>query len=298
MGHEPSFTQSFISGGLTGMVSKTVMAPIERVKLLLQTQHASGQIAADQRYSGLINCFVRVYREQGAMSFWRGNTVNVVRYIPSQAMNFALRDKFMHYMLGGVSIEKDFWRYTRNSFIAGGATGGVSLLVLYPFDFARTRVGTDVGSGVHRQYRGSLDCLKQTLIKEGPRAVYRGFDIALVGIVSWRAFYFGGYDTFAKLVLGDRKGGTVAERFAVAQTVTTLAGSAVYPLDSIRRRMMMQAGRKEVMYKNSLHCVRRILAEEGYRGFYRGLSANLLRSVGGSLSLVLFDEIQGILHPQ
>lgn len=69
----------------------------------------------------------------------------------------------------------------------------------------------------------------------------------------------------------------------------------VYPIDSVRRRMMMEAGRPERMYKSSFHCVRTVMTTEGYKGFYRGLSANLLRGVGTSVLLVLYDEIRQVL---
>lgn len=60
--------------------------------------------------------------------------------------------------------------------------------------------------------------------------------------------------------------------------------------------MMMEAGRPERMYKNSFHCVRTVLATEGYRGFYRGLSANMVRGVGTSALLVLYDEIRVVFE--
>lgn len=66
----------------------------------------------------------------------------------------------------------------------------------------------------------------------------------------------------------------------------------VYPIDSVRRRMMMEAGRPKPMYRSSLDCARRMWVDEGYRGFYRGLSANVARGIGTSALLVLYDEIR------
>merc|ERR1712060_193402 len=69
-------------------------APIERVKLLIQTQDANPKIISGEvaRYTGIVNCFTRVSSEQGFSAFWRGNTVNVIRYFPTQAFNFAFKD--------------------------------------------------------------------------------------------------------------------------------------------------------------------------------------------------------------
>lgn len=92
------FFQDFFVGGISAAVSKTVVAPIERVKLLLQVQDAQKNIPADQRYTGIQDCFSRVYREQGVASFWRGNWANVVRYFPTQALNFAFKDTYKKYL--------------------------------------------------------------------------------------------------------------------------------------------------------------------------------------------------------
>ena len=88
------FMLDFIAGGISAAVSKTVVAPLERVKILLQIQDASKFIPKDQQYKGMIDCFSRVHAEQGFLSFWRGNVVNVVRYFPTQALNFAFKDTY------------------------------------------------------------------------------------------------------------------------------------------------------------------------------------------------------------
>ena len=87
-----SFMADFMIGGISAAVSKTIVAPIERVKLLLQVQDASTTIKAEDRYNGIGDCFSRVIKEQGFASLWRGNLANVVRYFPTQALNFAFKD--------------------------------------------------------------------------------------------------------------------------------------------------------------------------------------------------------------
>ena len=87
-----TFLSSSLAGGLSGIVSKTSAAPIERVKLILQTQRINQQIDPSMHYKGPIDCVKRVYHEQGISSFWRGNVANVARYFPSQAILFGLKD--------------------------------------------------------------------------------------------------------------------------------------------------------------------------------------------------------------
>lgn len=81
-GFDPmSFAQDFVAGGIAAAVSKTAVAPIERVKLLLQVQHASKQISKENQYKGIVDAFVRIPKEQGATAFWRGNLANVIRLV-------------------------------------------------------------------------------------------------------------------------------------------------------------------------------------------------------------------------
>ncbi len=118
--------------------------------------------------------------------------MNVTRYIPSQAMNFGLRNYFMEISTRNIPTS-DTKRFLPRSMAAGGATGAVSLALLYPWDFARTRVGVDISSGPNRKFRGGIDCLRQTIKSDGFLALYKGFDAAVVGVVLWRSMYFGLY---------------------------------------------------------------------------------------------------------
>ncbi|WP_411025473.1 MC/SLC25 family protein, partial [Salmonella sp. s55004] len=139
-----SFVKDLAAGGVAAAISKTAVAPIERVKLLLQVQHASKQITKEMQYKGIIDCFSRVTKEQGFFSLWRGNLANVIRYFPTQALNFAFKDKYKQIFLAGVD-KTQFWRYFAGNLASGGAAGATSLCFVYPLDFARTRLAADVG---------------------------------------------------------------------------------------------------------------------------------------------------------
>lgn len=93
-----SFGHNMISGGLSGIAAKTISAPIERVKLLLQTQFINSSISV--QYKGPIDCAKRVLKEEGFLSFWRGNMANVYRYFPQQAMTFGFKDQYRSYFVG------------------------------------------------------------------------------------------------------------------------------------------------------------------------------------------------------
>ncbi|EQC37953.1 solute carrier family 25 (mitochondrial adenine nucleotide translocator), member 4/5/6/31 [Saprolegnia diclina VS20] len=287
-----SFLTDLAAGGVAGGISKTVVAPIERVKLLLQVQAASTQIK--DPYTGIINCFTRVAKEQGVSSFWRGNAANVIRYFPTQALNFAFKDKYKKLFLDGVKKDQ-FWRFFMGNLASGGAAGATSLLFVYPLDFARTRLGADVGVGKSRQYNGLVDCITKVYKSDGAKGLYGGFGVSVGGIIVYRAAFFGGYDTFRDILIADPKNAPIWQKWAVAQVVTTFAGILSYPFDTVRRRMMMQAGRADIMYTSTLHCWGKIMKDEGAGAFFKGAGSNIIRGTGGALVLVMYDEFKAMM---
>lgn len=159
-GRDPvtSFMIDLMAGGLAGGISKTVVAPIERVKLILQTQDASTQIAQDKKYKGIFDAFRRIPVEQGVSSLWRGNMANIIRYFPTQALNFAFKDKYKKIFVRH-DPKTDFWKFFAGNLASGGAAGATSLAFVYPLDFARTRLAADVGSNKTRQFTGLGNCI-------------------------------------------------------------------------------------------------------------------------------------------
>jgi len=292
-----SFAKDFIAGGVSAAVSKTAVAPIERVKLLLQVQHASKQIEESKRYKGIIDAFVRIPKEQGLIAYWRGNLANVIRYFPTQALNFAFKDKYKQIFLGGVDKKTQFWRHFAGNLASGGAAGATSLCFVYPLDFARTRLGADVGkTGAERQFKGLGDCLVKVFKSDGLIGLYRGFNVSVQGIIIYRAAYFGFFDT-AKGMLPDPKNTPIYISWMIAQTVTTVSGIISYPFDTVRRRMMMQSGlaKNELMYKNTIHCWGKIARTEGSSAFFKGALSNVFRGTGGALVLVFYDELKKLI---
>jgi solute carrier family 25 (adenine nucleotide translocator) protein 4/5/6/31 len=285
------FLIDLASGGTAAAVSKTVVAPIERVKLLLQVQDASKSIAVDKRYKGIIDVLTRVPKEQGFLALWRGNLANVIRYFPTQALNFAFKDTYKKLFLEGYDKKKDFWKFFAGNLASGGAAGATSLCFVYPLDFARTRLAADVGKGASREFKGLADCLIKIVKSDGPIGLYRGFFVSVQGIIIYRAAYFGMFDTAKMVFAGDGKLNFFAA-WGIAQVVTVGSGILSYPWDTIRRRMMMQSGRTDVLYKNTWDCTVKIVKNEGPRALFKGALSNVFRGTGGALVLAIYDEIQ------
>merc|ERR1712078_24865 len=215
-----------------------------------------------------------------------GNLANVLRYFPTQALNFAIKDAF--------AVPKDAsqgYKFAMN-IASGGAAGTMSLLFVYSLDYARTRLANDAkGKGGERQFNGLIDVYTKTLKSDGIQGLYRGFTISAVGIFIYRGMYFGLFDTLKPLLLGDQANVTMA--FLLGWGVTVTAGLMSYPIDTIRRRMMMTSG-GGVKYKGSIDCGMQILKNEGFMSMMKGAGANVLRGVAGAGVLAGFDKFQAM----
>ncbi|KAK8086373.1 mitochondrial carrier domain-containing protein [Apiospora phragmitis] len=266
-----------ILGGVSAAVSKTAAAPIERVKLLIQNQDEMLKVGRlDRKYDGIGECFKRTIADEGVMSLWRGNTAN--------ALNFAFRDKFKK-MFGYKKEVDGYGKWMAGNLASGGAAGATSLLFVYSLDYARTRLANDAKNakkGGERQFNGLVDVYRKTLASDGIAGLYRGFAPSVLGIVVYRGLYFGMYDSIKPVVLVGSLQNNFLASFALGWCVTTGAGIASYPLDTIRRRMMMTSGEA-------------IVAKEGVKSLFKGAGANILRGVAGAGVLSIYDQLQVIL---
>ncbi|RCV21421.1 hypothetical protein SETIT_4G138600v2 [Setaria italica] len=270
-----SFVADLLLGGASSAVSKTVAAPVERVKMLLQNQEAlirAGRLWYP--YGGIGDCFRRTVREEGALSLWRGNGANVARYFPTQALNFAFKD----YFRGLLAFRRDtdgYWRWFAGNVASGSAVGATSLLF---------------GCG-ERQFAGLADVYRKTLRSDGVAGLYRGFNVSVVGIVVYRGLYFGMYDSFKPVLLTGKLQDSFLASLALGWMITNGANLASYPLDSVRRRMMMTSG-EAVKYKGAIDAFAQIIKNEDPKSLFKGAGANVLRAIAGAGALAGYDHLQ------
>ncbi|CAO3680613.1 unnamed protein product [Umbelopsis vinacea] len=287
------FVMDFLAGGVSAAVSKTAAAPIERVKLLVQNQDEMiKQGRLSHPYKGIGDCFARTIKDEGMYSMWRGNLANVIRYFPTQALNFAFKDKFKR-MFNKDKKRDGYWAWFAGNLASGGAAGASSLFFVYSLDYARTRLANDAKSakkGGERQFNGLIDVYRKTLKSDGLAGLYRGFNISCVGIIVYRGLYFGLYDSLKPALPSQYKDNFLVN-FALGWAVTTGAGLASYPIDTVRRRMMMTSG-AAVKYDSSLHCFREVIKNEGYKSLFKGAGANILRAIAGAGVLSGYDQLQ------
>lgn len=309
--------QDALAGATAGAFSKTAMAPVERVKLLMQLEGSVN--GTNFSGHGPWKVAMHIYHSEGILAFWRGNWPNVLRTAGQAALNFSLMDYYKSVASSPIveaamisrqgtstttTTEEELHRQRQLvvSFVSGGLAGATSTTALYPTEFLRTRLAMDQGRSLEtREYRSMRDCIVKTVRTDGIFGVYHGYGIALWGSVLYRLLYLGGYDVIkielARYQDGSKPSISIGERLVIAQGVSLFAGTLCYPIDSVRRRLMMQAGKTagQRVYFGTVHCFQEVWSKEGLRGFYLGLTPNLVRSIGGALMLVAYDTMKTVL---
>merc|ERR1712157_531187 len=246
------------AGGVSGAVSKTITAPLEKVKLAIQNQDSNPRILSGEmkRYTGMANCFMRHITELGPTSLWRGNVANCIRYVPTAAFNLAFKD----------NIKKLFPKYNKNT------------------DF-----------GKEKKYNGMLDCLKKTVKANGFLSLYNGIGPSSIGIVVYRGAQFGLQDILKAFNPYQKEVSAIglASKFIVAQVAVSFSGVVSYPFDTLQRRLQIEASKPEAekMYTGMADCAKKIMKAEGPGGFFKGALANVLRGTGAAIVLAMYDEI-------
>jgi solute carrier family 25 (adenine nucleotide translocator) protein 4/5/6/31 len=291
-----NFWIDLVLGGVSGAIVKTGMAPIERVKLLLQTQDSNPKIISGEepRYKGIGDCFRRVQAEQGFNAFWRGNLVNCIRYAPQQGSALAFNDAIKKAM-PKYSPKTDYYKDFGVKLFSGGAAGGVANVVCYPFDFARTRLASDVGSG-KKSFDGIMDCIMKTVKMGGITGLYRGSAVTVAGAFVYRGGQLGLFGQIMDMNPYKQDKGVlgVVAAFTCATVARTITTPFNYPFDTVRRRMMLDSEKPaaERMYTSGINCFTKVMASEGFGGMYKGLIPELFRGIGGPMVLTAYDRIK------
>jgi len=293
------FASDLLVGGIAGAIAKTGMAPIERVKILMQTQDSNPKILSgeEKRYTGLGDCFKRVNAEQGMKAFWRGNLVNCLRYAPQQGSALAFNDAIRALTPKYHPVD-EFFKATAASLISGGLSGAAANTICYPFDFARTRLASDVGSG-KKMFNGIGDCIIKTLKSQGIVGLYRGWAVTCAGAFVYRGGQLGLFSQIMAMnPYKDDKGpfGLVVT-FIAATAGRTAVMPFNYPFDTVRRRLMLESEKPvdSRLYSGGVDCFFKVMKAEGFGGMYKGMVPELFRGVGGSLVLVAYNRIKVLL---
>ncbi|KAF8504009.1 mitochondrial carrier [Gautieria morchelliformis] len=298
----PQISSYFIAGGIAGAASRTVVSPLERLKIIQQVQPRTG----DRQYRGVWKSLVRMWREEGFKGFMRGNGINCLRIVPYSAVQFTTYEqlKKLFTLQGTRPLD------TPTRLLAGALAGVTSVCTTYPLDLVRSRLSiasatmsipsaqsnssaTILPNGARpalyhtaaatSQPAARLGIWSMTLkvMREegGVRGLYRGLVTTAVGVAPYVGINFAAYEALRGLVTPPGKS-SIPRKLTCGALAGSISQTLTYPLDVLRRKMQvvgMAQGGLGYKYNGALEALREIIRVEGVVGLYRGLWPNLLK---------------------
>jgi len=267
-----------VAGAASGAVTKTAIAPLERIKILFQIQGMHQELKP--KYYGILQTGRTVVKEEGMMALYRGNGANVLRIIPTYALKFTFNDTFKNLVRKDAETPLTF----SEMMAAGTCAGLFQITITYPLEVVRTRLCLSEGMRQGTQFNGIWDCASSTLRKEGVAAFYKGIIPTWISGAPYVGLQMTFYDMnqrYLQMACGENHGQVV--KLAAGALSGLLAQTLTYPGDTIRRRMQTNGiGGAARIYKNDWDCVVQVIRREGVKGLYKGLTANMVRCIPGA----------------
>jgi solute carrier family 25 phosphate transporter 23/24/25/41 len=282
------FLATLTAGAVAGISSRTLTAPLDRLKVLAQ----EGRVAADQgnaaRMRSLVHHVYHCESGGGLLCFWRGNGVNCLKAGPEFALAFATREAVAARLCGNAAQPTA----VENVFL-GAVSGLTAQLVVYPLEVIKTRIAV----AAHTEYRGIYDCAAQSMRRGGVRDAYRGLCANLVGIVPHRGLEMGAFFTMEQALHRSqpRQQHLAPWQYAGIGFAASVASQVVtYPLNMARTRLQTQGVNGRLMrYRGLVHCLSSVARTEGVRGVFAGLAPNMLKAAPASAVMyTVFREIK------
>lgn len=266
----PQILQPLVSGGAAGVVAKTVVAPLDRVKILFQTR------SAHYPFFGVAKTLVRVRELEGVRGLFKGNLAMVVRIAPYAGIQFWSYE----YLKKRVPRDENGMLDPSWNLVAGSIAGAVSVLATYPLDLVRVQIAVDVHG---RRFRGIADAILQISRKDGVSALYRGIVPSIGGIIPYAGINFMTFDLLKRKTreLTGREHISVPEKLLCGGLAGAMGQTVAYPLDVIRRQMQSHgmADGHGHNHRSTVEALKTIVAHDGWRGLLRGVTINYMKVV-------------------
>ncbi|GAA0169700.1 mitochondrial carrier protein [Lithospermum erythrorhizon] len=307
-----SICKSLVAGGVAGGVSRTAVAPLERLKILLQVQNPH-----NIKFNGTVQGLQYIWRNEGFRGLFKGNGANCARIVPNSAV------KFFSYEQASKGILYLYRKQTRNENAeltpllrlgAGACAGIIAMSATYPLDMVRGRLTVQTEKSPY-QYRGMVHALSTILREEGARALYKGWLPSVIGVVPYVGLNFAVYESLKDWLVKSKTFGLsedgelgVVTRLACGAAAGTVGQTVAYPLDVIRRRMQMVGWKdassivtgdgksKGMEYNGMIDTFRKTVRHEGFRALYKGLVPNSVKVVPSiAIAFVTYEQVKGIL---
>lgn len=285
-------TAAFMAGGVAGAVSRTVVSPLERLKILFQVQSAG----RDAYKLSVGKALMKMWKEEGWRGFMRGNGTNCIRIVPYSAVQFG---SYNFYKRRFFERHPDDSLTPLSRLTCGGIAGITSVTVTYPLDIVRTRLSIQSASFAELGERPKkLPGMWQTMAvmyktEGGFPALYRGIVPTVAGVAPYVGLNFMVYEYVRQyLTLEGEQNPSHVRKLAAGAISGAVAQTCTYPFDVLRRRFQINTmSGMGYQYKSITDAVRVIVTEEGLRGLYKGIVPNLLKVAPSMASSWLSFEI-------
>lgn len=269
---------AFCAGGIAGAVSRTVVSPLERLKILMQIQ----SVGRDAYKLSVGQALAKMWREEGWRGFMRGNGTNCIRIVPYSAVQFSSYN-FYKRTFFEISPGADLSPFKR--LVCGGIAGITSVFLTYPLDIVRTRLSIQSASFAELGDRpDKLPGMWTTLVRMyktegGVTALYRGIIPTVAGVAPYVGLNFMVYESVRKYLTPEGEQNPNATRKLLAGAISgAVAQTCTYPFDVLRRRFQINTmSGMGYQYKSVPDAIRVIVLNEGIKGLYKGIVPNLLK---------------------
>jgi len=252
--------KTLIAGGIAGAASRTATAPIERLKILFQIQSMNSNF---NQYTGVMQSFIKMFKEEGLYGFFKGNGTNVIRIAPYSAVQFVAFEQFK------INTAKYLVNYQEVLLLSGGLAGITALILTYPLDLVRTRLTVQT---TDTKYKGIMHTFKTVIKEEGIIGLYKGVLTSALGIAPYVAINFTTYENLKNYVRKYSYDFGVVASLACGGVAGATAQTITYPIDLLRRRMQLQGvGGTQALYSGPIDAAIKIVKKEGVVGLYRGM---------------------------
>lgn len=269
---------AFCAGGVAGAVSRTVVSPLERLKILFQIQSAGREEYKMSVGKGLM----KMWKDEGWRGFMRGNGTNCIRIVPYSAVQFGSYNLYKKLFEPSPGAELT----SISRLVCGGTAGITSVIFTYPLDIVRTRLSIQSASFVTLKHPTGkkLPGMWATMVtmyktEGGFFALYRGILPTVAGVAPYVGLNFMTYELVRKYFTpeGD-KNPNALRKLAAGAISGAFAQSCTYPFDVLRRRFQINTmSGMGYQYKSIFDAIRVIITQEGIKGLYKGLIPNLLK---------------------
>ncbi|EKM58741.1 uncharacterized protein PHACADRAFT_253239 [Phanerochaete carnosa HHB-10118-sp] len=293
--------RSGLAGGIAGCVAKTVVAPLDRVKILFQASNPDFRKYAGT-WSGAFSAGSQIYRENGVMGLFQGHSATLLRIFPYAAIKFMAYDQIEHILMPTRAQQTNMRR-----FLAGALSGMTSVLFTYPLDLIRVRMAYHTRSTNNgRLSKPTFLQAASEVYREAPKApssspsptastlftrfpvlkFYRGFTVTLTGMVPYAGTSFLTWGFLRAQFIPPSPDGTGTKRhptpiadLIIGAVAGTVSQTASYPFEVVRRRMQVGGLTHPDRWMRWGETVGTIWQQKGWRGFYVGLSIGYLKIV-------------------